>query len=90
MTAKPKEREHTAASGGLQHAIEAFSHGANWCARDTTAAQDDRRHYTLCIGPSGVTGGGELVVTGSDHRWHRTTFGSVPDDPDDPTLGQSD
>jgi hypothetical protein len=88
ITAKAKEREHSQASDGMQHTIEAFSHDRSWCVRDSTVVDPERRHYTLCFGPGGITGGGELVV--GERSWHRTTFGSVPADPDDPTLGQAD
>lgn len=88
LTAKPKEREHSSATTGMQHAVEAFPHQDSWCVRDAIVTEEDRRHMTLCFGGAGVTGGGDLVASGT--TWKRTTFGAVPDDPDDPTTGQGD
>lgn len=90
LAAKPKEREHSQASTGVQHAIEAFQFKRSWCVRDTIATDEDRRHFALCFSAAGVTGGGELVTSDSDRRWHRTTFGKVAEDPDDPTLAHDD
>ncbi|HEY5920435.1 MAG TPA: hypothetical protein VIV11_02135 [Kofleriaceae bacterium] len=90
ITARARDREHSQATGGMQHSIQAFPHERSWCVRDTTSVADERRVYTLCFSEAGVTGGGELVITGADRRWHRTTFGSVAEDADDPTLGHSD
>ncbi|HEX5064152.1 MAG TPA: hypothetical protein VFV99_32475 [Kofleriaceae bacterium] len=90
LTAKPKEREHSQATAGMQHAIEAFRFKQSWCMRDAVVTEEDRRHFTLCVDGSGMTGGGELVVSGTDHSWHRSTFGVVADDPDDPTTGHDD
>jgi hypothetical protein len=84
LPARPTEYEHTEAVDGVQHAVESFRHGSDWCARDTMVAAQERRHYTLCFGEHGVTGGGDLAVDGGE--WHRTTFGAVPVDAADPTL----
>jgi len=90
LTAKPTEREHSQAATGMQHAIEAFRYQRSWCMRDAVMTEEDRRHFTLCVDAPGITGGGELVVNGNEHSWHRSTFGTVVEDPDDPTTGHDD
>ena len=83
ITKKPTEREHSQVMQGVEHGVEVFAYKGSWCVRDTTASATDRRHYTLCMNERGVTGGGELVVSGTE--WHRARFGEVDIDPSDPT-----
>lgn len=63
----------------------AFVFEGSWCVRETAADAVDRRDYTLCFDPKGVSGGGEIVIAGPDQTWQRATFGKAPPDPDDPT-----
>lgn len=84
LPARPTDYEHTIAADGVQHAVEAFRHGESWCGRDTMVGAQERRHYTVCFGAPGITGGGDLVVAGDE--WHRTSFGAAPVDTADPTL----
>jgi hypothetical protein len=90
LTAKPQERGHIAASGAMQHSMQAFANGDSWCAGETFAAQEERRSYLLCLGAAGITGGSELVMSGDTHQWHRMKFGAAPDDSGDPTSHPDD
>jgi hypothetical protein len=88
ITALPNERQHEHALGGATDSIEAFAFEGSWCVRQSTATASDRRSYTMCFGASGVTGGGELVISGD--TLHRARFGAAPEDPDDPTVARDD
>ena len=77
LASHPKERQHSHVIAGAQDSIEAFTFHASWCVRDTTAAQSDRRSYTLCFDATGMTGGDELVIVGGQAE-HRTRFGAAP------------
>ena len=84
INATPKDREHSHAVELTQISTEALTHKGSWCVRETTSAQQDHRSWTLCFAASGVTGGSEVVFNAT--TLDRVTFGTVPDDPDDPLV----
>src|SRR5262249_48435010 len=88
LSAVAKERQHSHAEAGAQDTIEAFTFRGSWCGRDPIASETDRRAFTLCFDGRTVTGGGELVITGT--TWHREQFGAAPPDPDDPTTNHDE
>lgn len=88
IAAIPVEREHSHALGYAQESLEAFGHEGSWCVRRSTSAGTERRAYTLCFDAKTVTGGSEVVVSGTE--WQRVRFGSAPEDPDDPSQDPSE
>jgi hypothetical protein len=85
ITAAPHDRRDDQAVEDSSTASEAFVFDHAWCVRETTAAELDRRDYTLCFDAKGISGGGEIVIVGPDQTWRRARFGNAPRDPDDPT-----
>jgi hypothetical protein len=78
LAANAAEHSHDRVIDGAQLANEAFVYRGSWCVRETTAAGQDSRSYTLCFDANGITGGSETVI--SSGVTQRATFGAVPAD----------